>query len=163
MGGHSLHEGIFPTQGSNLGHQLCRQILYHMRQIPNFCFTMINWKGFPSGSVGKESACNVGDLGWIPGLARSPEKEMATHSSILAWKIPWMEEPGGLQSMGLQRVGHDWATSLPPLTFAHIILTKVSWLMFNSWQRKKFRNSRFRIKWRILERFLFNLVFPLIV
>ena len=50
--------------------------------------------------------------------ARSPswedplEKEMATHSSILAWRIPWMEEPGGLQSMGLQRVGHDWATSL---------------------------------------------------
>ena len=40
------------------------------------------------------------------------EKEMATHSSILAWKIPWTEEPGGLQSMGLQRVGHDWATSL---------------------------------------------------
>ena len=35
------------------------------------------------------------------------EKEMATHSSILAWKIPWMEEPGGFQSMGLQRVGHN--------------------------------------------------------
>ena len=35
------------------------------------------------------------------------EKEMATHSSILAWRIPWMEEPGRLQSMGLQRVGHD--------------------------------------------------------
>ena len=40
------------------------------------------------------------------------EKEMATHSSILAWKIPWMVEPGRLQSMGSQRVGHDWATSL---------------------------------------------------
>ena len=40
------------------------------------------------------------------------EKEMATHSSILAWKIPWVEEPSGLQSMGLQRVGHDLATSL---------------------------------------------------
>ena len=40
------------------------------------------------------------------------EKEMATHSSILAWRTPWMEEPGGLQSTGLQRVGHDWATSL---------------------------------------------------
>ena len=40
------------------------------------------------------------------------EKEMATHSSTLAWKIPWTEEPGRLQSMGLQRVGHDWATSL---------------------------------------------------
>ena len=40
------------------------------------------------------------------------EKEMATHSSILSWRIPWMEEPGGLQSMGSQRVGHDWVTSL---------------------------------------------------
>ena len=40
------------------------------------------------------------------------EKEMAIHSSTLAWKIPWMEEPGGLQSMGLQRVRHDWAASL---------------------------------------------------
>ena len=40
------------------------------------------------------------------------EKEMATHSSILAWKIPWTEEPGRLQSMGWQRVGHDRATSL---------------------------------------------------
>ena len=40
------------------------------------------------------------------------EKEMANHSSIFAWKIPWMEEPGRLQSMGSQKVGHDWATSL---------------------------------------------------
>ena len=40
------------------------------------------------------------------------EKKMAIHSSVLAWKIPWMEEPGRLQSMGSQRVGHDWATSL---------------------------------------------------
>ena len=40
------------------------------------------------------------------------EKAMAPHSSTLAWKIPWMEEPGGLQSMGSLRVGHDWATSL---------------------------------------------------
>ena len=39
------------------------------------------------------------------------EKEMATHSSIFAWKIPWTEEPGGLQSLGSQRVGHDWATN----------------------------------------------------
>ena len=37
------------------------------------------------------------------------EKEMATRSSILAWRIPWLEEPGGLQSMGLQRVGHNWS------------------------------------------------------
>ena len=53
--------------------------------------------GFPGGSDGKESACSAGDL----------KKEMATHSSIFAWKIPWMEEPGKLQSMGSQRVGHD--------------------------------------------------------
>ena len=50
----------------------------------------------------------VQSLGWEDLL----EKEMATHSSILAWKIPWTEEPGRLQSMGSQRVGYDWATSL---------------------------------------------------
>ena len=47
------------------------------------------------------------------------EKAMAPHSSTLAWKIPWMEEPGGLQSMGSQRVRHDWATSLWLFTFMH--------------------------------------------
>ena len=51
---------------------------------------------------------------WVRSLSREDplEKEMATHPSILAWRIPWTEEPGGLQSKGLQRVGHDWATSL---------------------------------------------------
>ena len=46
---------------------------------------------------------------WVPSLGREDllEKEMATHSSILAWRIPWTEEPGGLQSTGSQRVGHD--------------------------------------------------------
>ena len=48
----------------------------------------------------------VQSLGWED----PPEKGMVTHSSILAWRIPWTEEPGGLQSMALQRVGHDWAT-----------------------------------------------------
>ena len=47
------------------------------------------------------------------------EKEMATHSNIFAWKIPWTEEPGRLQSMGSQRVGHDWAISLSLFTFFH--------------------------------------------
>ena len=46
-------------------------------------------------------------------------KAMAPHSSTLAWKIPWMEEPGRLQSMGSLRVGHDWATSLSLFTFMH--------------------------------------------
>ena len=48
-----------------------------------------------------------------------PEKAMATHSSTLSWEIPWMEEPGRLQSMGLRRVGQDWATSLSLFTFMH--------------------------------------------
>ena len=47
------------------------------------------------------------------------EKAMAPHSSALAWKIPWTEEPGGLQSMGFRRVGHDWATFLSLFTFMH--------------------------------------------
>ena len=59
---------------------------------------------------------------WVRSLScwQDPlEKEMATHSSTLAWKIPWMEEPGRLQSTGLQRVRHDWATSLSLFTFMH--------------------------------------------
>ena len=59
---------------------------------------------------GKESSCNAGGVGLILGQEDPLEKEMATHSSILAWGIPWTEEPGRLQSMGLQRVGHDLAT-----------------------------------------------------
>ena len=47
------------------------------------------------------------------------ERAMAPYSSTLAWGIPWAEEPGGLQSMGSQRVGHDWATSLSLFTFMH--------------------------------------------
>ena len=53
--------------------------------------------GCPGSSDGKEPTCNMGDLGSISGLGRSPEESMATHSSILAWRSPWTEEPGGLQ------------------------------------------------------------------
>ena len=52
-------------------------------------------------------AGDVRDTGFIPGSGRSLEEDMAIHSSILAWRIPWTEEPGGLWSMGSQRVGHD--------------------------------------------------------
>ena len=62
--------------------------------------------GLPRRLSGKESPCQAGDAGWEDSL----EKEMATHSSILAWKIPWTEDLGGLLSMGLQRVGHNLAT-----------------------------------------------------
>ena len=53
---------------------------------------------FPDGSDGKASAYNAGDLGSIPGLGRFPGEGNATYSSILAWKIPWMEEPGSKKS-----------------------------------------------------------------
>ena len=62
--------------------------------------------GFPGGSDGKEYAGSAGDLGSIPGLRRSLEEKMATHSST-AWRIPWTEDPGRLQFTGLQRVRHD--------------------------------------------------------
>ena len=52
-------------------------------------------------------AGDMRDAASIPGLGRSPGGGMATHSSVLAWRIPGTEEPGGLQSMGSQRVGHD--------------------------------------------------------
>ena len=58
-------------------------------------------------SDSKESACNAGDLGLIPGLGRSTGEGNGTHSSILAWKMPLTEDPGGLKSMGSQRIGHD--------------------------------------------------------
>ena len=65
---------------------------------PN-CGTM----GFPGGSVVKNLPAHTGDAGLIPGSKDLLEEEMATYSSILAWKIPWTEEPGGPQSMGSQK------------------------------------------------------------
>ena len=64
-------------------------------------------KGFLSGSALKESTYNAGDEGSVPGREDPLEKEMATHFSILAWRIPRTEEPGGLLSVGLQRIRHD--------------------------------------------------------
>ena len=74
------------------------EILWRRNRLPTPVFL-----GFPCGSAGKESTCNVGDLGSILGWEDLLKKEMATHSSILAWRIPWT-----VQSMGLQRVRHNW-------------------------------------------------------
>ena len=63
----------------------------------------IKWKGFPGGTVVKNLPANAGDTGWSLGQEDALEEEMATHSSILAWKIPWTEESGGLQSIELQK------------------------------------------------------------
>ena len=76
---------------------------------------------------------------WVPSLGwEDPlEKEMAIHSSILAWKIPWTEEPGRLQSMGSRRVRHNWATSLSlslPLTMQNIRIWRfIIFILFTLW------------------------------
>ena len=63
--------------------------------------------GFPGGSDGKASVYNAIDPGLIPGSGRSTGEGMAIHSSAIAWKIPWIEEPGRLLSMGSLSLGHD--------------------------------------------------------
>ena len=72
--------------------------------------TEIN-RGFLGDSDGKESTCSADDLGLVPGWEKPLEKGMTTHSSILAWRNPWTEEPKSLWPMGSQRVRHDWATN----------------------------------------------------
>ena len=97
-------------------HTLQHARLHHF---PEFAQTHVHW----ASQVAQMVKCLpatwetwVWSLGWEDPL----EKEMATHASILAWEIPWTEQPGGLQSMGLQRVRHDWATSLSLSFFSAI-------------------------------------------
>ena len=73
----------------------------------------LNWNNrwaLPGGSVVKNPLTNAGDMGSILGQEDLLEKEMATHSSIVAWRSPWTEEPGRPQSMGSLKAGQDWAT-----------------------------------------------------
>ena len=74
---------------------------------------------FPGGSDGKASVYNAGDPGSIHGSGRSPGEGNGSHSSTIAWKIPWAEEPGRLQSMGLQ----SW-TRLSDSTFTFKVLVE---------------------------------------
>ena len=88
--------------------------------------------GLHGGCAGKESACNAQSLGWEDAL----EKGMAIHSSILAWTIPWTEEPDGLQSTGSQRVGYNWTTNrhllcllIVSMIFSCFLFKYFSWKM----------------------------------
>ena len=104
------------------------------------------WLGFPGGSDGKESACNVGDLGSSLGWEDPLKEGMVTHSSILAWRIP-MDRGTWLATVhGVQRVGHDWAwatkhahttslksqgdTSLPELNGSHSNFRGEAWVCY---------------------------------
>ena len=96
-GGHVLHFNQWSPEISKLP------------EVPPQIHTGINSRGLPRWLSDKESACQAGDSGdrgSISGFGKSPKKEMAIHSSILAWEIPRTEEPGRLQSMGWQRAGH---------------------------------------------------------
>ena len=100
--------------------------------------------GFPGGSEVKASACNAGDLGSIPGSERSLGEGNGTSSNILAWRTPQTEEPGGLQSMGSQRVGHDWAIN----TFTFFLSTVAS-LLFHSLEGTRFSWPKWnQMNWR---------------
>ena len=95
--------------------------------------------GFPGSSDGKEAACNAADLGCEDSL----EEGMATQSSVLAWRIPWTEEPGGLQSMESQRVGHNWATKHnkhAPQTRDHTLTIRV---YYPTWPQSPLRWALF--------------------
>ena len=93
---------------------------------------------------------------WVrsPGREDPLEKEMATHSSILAWRIPWTEEPDGLQSMGSQRVGHGWVTSLHFI----VIITAIMIIKYIDWQSipctgtSSIRGNLCRKEWDTTER-----------
>ena len=128
VGCHALLQGILPTQGSNPGVPHCRRILtvwatrkVHFLTLVKWilCISYLLYKIYklyvlplctPGGSLVKNPPASAGDLGLIPGSGRSPGGGNGNPLQCSWWKIPWTEGPSGLQSMGSQRVRHDWAT-----------------------------------------------------
>ena len=117
VGSHSLLQGIFPTQRLNLCLRHFGQNLYHCSDKPAHCNEeqpQLLQLGASQAALVVKLACQrrkcktwVRSLVWDDPL----EEVMAAPSSILAWRIPWTEEPGGLQSRGSQRAGHNWSNS----------------------------------------------------
>ena len=88
--------------------------------------------GLPKWLRCKESACQAEDAGLIPESGRSPGEGMATHSSILAWNIPWTEEPDGLQSTGSQRIRYNLSTKQQQLVACDFCSGEWKWIMISS-------------------------------
>ena len=127
VGCHFLLQGIFPTQGSKLGLLYCRQILYQL-----------SYKGSPMQET-KEAMWETP----VQFLGREDplEKGMATHSSILAWRIPWTEESGGLQSMGSQ--SRTWLNDLAQHNLTILFVEK----LVSSWSHRFLCNcEKFEVK-----------------
>ena len=103
-------------------HRSCRLIIESWDPFLEFCLLQVHLllyldatQALGGHQGNKEHLCKIPTLGLT--YRYNSEKAMAPHSSTLAWKIPWMEEPGRLQSLGSLRVGHDWATFLSHFTF----------------------------------------------
>ena len=122
---------------------LCIQSLIYV--IVDWFQMYLKYRGFPGGSDGKESVYNAGDTGLIPSWEDPLEENMATHSSILAWKIPWTEESGGLQSMGSQKVRYNWATDTFTFTCQYRLISNVFIFYFGLWLHTMLCIKLFRI------------------
>ena len=106
--------------------------------------------GLSCSSDGKESACNAGDPGFIPGAGRSPGEGNGNPSSTLAWRIPWTEEPGGLQSMGSQQSDTtERLTLLLLLTFERFTFTAYPPYLIRlwPWEEERYILSQVTGKW----------------
>ena len=90
----NLQGFLVPSQVNKASSLAFLDIPFHGK-ICRWQFFTVTLRDFPGGSDGKESVCNAGYLGSISGLGKSPEEGNATHSSILAWRISWTEEPSG--------------------------------------------------------------------
>ena len=93
------------------------QVVFPLKCYSNIFKHLVNWNPLTDLKT-------FGVVQLVEYLIKYLEEAMAPHSSTLAWKIPWMEEPGGLQSTGSLRIGHDWATSLSIFTFHFHALEK---------------------------------------
>ena len=107
-------------------------LFYLLNKFPSWIY-----EHFPGASNSKESTCNAGDQ--VSSLSQEDplEEETATHSSILAWRIPWTEKPGRLPSMGLQRVGHDWMTNTFTFHFHAFMKSVHCYIRMNEYQPSK--------------------------
>ena len=165
MGCHFLLQRLLLTHGS----KLCLLYLLHFRQIPYqlsyrgsphitiiICIPPCYYWVFPAVSVSEElptmQKTQVWSLGWKYPL----EKEMATHSTILSCRIPWVEERGGLQSMGSQRLRSDWVNSTRDCSLGAILKIIIFAISYNSllliWSLLGFRH-RFYFSYDIAQPF----------
>ena len=103
--------------------------IFFFNSLAIYLHTPYNLWGFPGGSEVKASVCSVGDLGSILEMGRSPGERNGNPLQYSCLENPWMEEPSRLQSMGLQRVGHDWVTSL---TYSLTIFTFTFYFLYTN-------------------------------